>query len=346
MQSSDSGRHLLALSCPLIKTPRIEPPDANKRLSVCIGYGPSRAIRNREGCLWAGAEAGRRIGGSHMKLKQHISDTAFLVCESRIRRLDVSQDPYAERWIPAERRDAVRELWEDFSGEVYPYDDLELAIRNRFFLERLQRFVTANRGAVFFNVGAGFTSYPLLLKDYVGSVELDFPHMVRFKQRRFRELCAAGAAPRRRVRFVAADIAGPEGQNTLRRCLANVPPGTPTFILLEGISYYLNFTVLRSLFELFREYQPAGSQVAFDFWRPDLVHHPVFLRLQKFFSERFGYRAQDYCLFGDDRIDGVSGYRALQLTDVAKEEPNYAGTQLLAGNPNMLLENYALLERL
>ncbi len=279
-------------------------------------------------------------------LQQNISDTAFLVVESRARRVDVSGDAYAQYWVPPERRAAVAALWNDFSREVYPNDDLELGIRNRFFIESIQHFTAVHRNAAFVNLGAGLTSYPYLLPGNIACFELDLPSVVAFKQQRIEELSVSGILPPRNLKLRAVDIMEARGRLHLRDFLATIVGDRPTFFLLEGLSYYLNFLVLDELFEILREAQPVASQVGFDYWRPDLAQNPIFQRLRVFFVERFGFPAKDYCLFDPSWFAKIEGYRVLALSDVASCEAAYAGSNVLSDNDATLPENYAILERL
>lgn len=280
-----------------------------------------------------------------MELRQHISDTAFLVAESRARRADVSRDVYAKHWIPIEKRSAVAALWDDFSREVYPHDDLELAIRNRFFLERIERFAATHADAAFVNVGAGLSSYPFLLEREMTCFECDLPHVIAFKQERIERLVNQGLLPPRPVAFMALDASQPEGQDRLRVLLETTLSKRPTFLLLEGLSYYLSFPALHGLFGLFRDGQRSGSQLAFDYWMPDLLQHAVFVRLQEFFAKRFGFGSDGYSLFDTDRIRALPGYRIVELSDAARSEAEYCSTKVLENAGAILPENYVLVER-
>ncbi len=46
----------------------------------------------------------RARDSSGPSVEGHISDTAFLVNESRARRMDMSRDVYAEQWVLPERQ--------------------------------------------------------------------------------------------------------------------------------------------------------------------------------------------------------------------------------------------------
>lgn len=229
---------------------------------------------------------------------------------------------------------------------MYPYDDLELAIRNRFVFDRIQRFAAMHADAAFVNVGAGFSSYPFLLEDEILCFECDLPHVITFKQQRVDRLLTEGVLPARQVNYLRLDVSKPDGQEQLRVLLATTLAKRPTFVLLEGVSYYLSFPVLHTLFGVFHDGQHPGSQLAFDYWMPNLLQHPVFLRLQEFFARRFGFAARGYSLFDPDWISTIEGYRILELSGAARSEASYAGSCVLANENAILPENYVLMERL
>ena len=77
-----------------------------------------------------------------MDSEPDIALTAALVNESRSRREDLSRDRYARLWVTGQSR----QQWDAFSREVYPLDDIELSLRNRFFLERISEFMASTPG--------------------------------------------------------------------------------------------------------------------------------------------------------------------------------------------------------
>ena len=107
----------------------------------------------------------------------------------------------------------------------------------------------------------------------------------------------------------------------------------------------MSFPILDALFQVFRERQRQGSQVGLDFWMPDLLQHPMFLRLQEFFTKRFAFAAQSYCLFDQQWIGAIDGYRILELSSAARSEGTYAASSVLANESAILPENYVLMER-
>jgi O-methyltransferase involved in polyketide biosynthesis len=280
-----------------------------------------------------------------MDVQRHISATAFLVNESRARMVSLSRDIYANHWVRPEHRNAVRELWEDFAQEVYPHDDLELSIRNRYFLDRLQAFVCSHEDPVFINIGAGFTSYPFLVDRPIQCIEIDYPEVVACKKARLAALQDARIIPRRAIKFVTMDLNDPKNRRRFRDYLVSNTSGRPSYVLLEGLTYYLQPATLNALFKICGAIQPRGSRLAFDFWKPDMVSHPVFLRLQRFFADRFGYARQDYNLFAKECIETIQGYRLQEISSAAAQERTYAGSSVLKAYEKILPEHYAVLTK-
>jgi O-methyltransferase involved in polyketide biosynthesis len=272
---------------------------------------------------------------------KHISDSAFLVNESRARNVPLSRDRFAHLWVTK----TTRRLWEDFSRAVYPHDDIELGVRNRFFLERLASFVHENPGTVFVNMGAGFTSYPYLIDEPFDSIEIDYGHVVEFKREKIQEWQSAGSMPERAVAYIAADLQDGADLQRLRAELAARLAATPSFILMEGLTYYLSREGLDRILDMCAAVQGNGSVAAFDFWTPDTSTHPTFSRFRAFFEDRFGHAATRYNLFDIDFVRSIRGYTLVAHADVQTLEGEYAGTSVLARYDEILPEHYVLLKR-
>lgn len=281
---------------------------------------------------------------SREELQHHISDTAFLVNESRARRDALSRDRFARHWIPPHLQQRVKELWGDFAREVYPHDDLELAVRNRFFLDELESFFTDD-GGVFANIGAGFTSYPFLLSRERRSIEVDYPPVSRAKAERMRQLQAEDVLPQRAVEFLAADLDSAEDRRKLQALLDEALRDTPSYLLCEGVLYYLHRESIEALFAQFEKAQTSGSRIGLDFWEPSVAESAVFRRQERFFEDRFGFRSSAYCFFDSKFLESLSGYRLVVSTGVAEQERRFAGTEILSDPESMLPNEYAVLQR-
>ena len=276
-----------------------------------------------------------------MKIHRTISESAFLVNESRARRVDISRDIYAQLWVS----DSTKKLWMDFSKNVYQYDEIELGLRNRFFLDRLNSFINSIERPIFVNIGAGFTSYPFLVDQICRCVEVDLDHIIDFKRKRIKNWIGEDRLPNRSINFISADLSNAADRNRLKSFLDPLLKKDPSFILLEGITYYLEESILNNLFEIFLDIQRLDSILAFDFWNPRIEKNSVYKKLIKFFADRFGHKENSYNLFDVDFIRDIGGYKIIELTDIQKLEKQYLRTNILKNYEDILPENYAVLKR-
>lgn len=276
-----------------------------------------------------------------MSIQRTLSESAFLVNESRARRVDISQDRFARLWVSK----TTRELWEDFTARVYPYDAIELGLRNRFFLESLRFFVRSTQEPVFVNIGAGFTSYPFLVEEPCRSIEVDLEHVIDFKRKKIITWIKNGRMPKRKLEFISADLCRSSDRKQLQARLISSLADAPSFLLLEGITYYLDEATLHALFEMCAAIQRSGSVLAFDYWDPAIAENPVFLRFKKFCAERFGHKETHYTFFDEEFIHGIPGYTPVEQTDIQRLERQYTQTALLVNSHEILPENYVVLKR-
>jgi len=268
-----------------------------------------------------------------------ISDSAFLVNESRSRRVDISKDIYAHLWI----NESTNQLWNDFYSEVYTFDDIQLALRNRFFLEQLKSFINKSSNPVFVNIAAGFTSYPFLITKQCKFIEVDLPYIIEYKQKKINQLKENGNLPKRDITFLSADICNKNDLIKLKKNLIPLIGNNPSFILLEGITYYLKREHLNHLLNMLSEIQTSDSIIAFDFWKPNIADHPVFKRLMRFFSDHFGFAENQYNLIDADFIQEINGYELVESTDIQELEKTYTEDNLLGDYNKIIPEYYAVL---
>ena len=294
-----------------------------------------------------------------MVFDKDLAQTASLVNESRARREDISRDRYARLWVSK----ATRELWEQFARDVYPYDDIELSLRNRFFLERLNYYTSSGQTstssgqvsssrmspgqvATFANIGAGFTSYPFLMDRPCRCLEVDQERVIDYKQRRIAEFQRQGKMPREpQVTYLPADFNNQADLRMLTGQLGSMFDGKPSFIIMEGITYYLSVSVLDRLFEVLAETQARGSILALDFWTSTMLQHPVTRRFRKFLADRDIHGKEDYNPLDVGRLALLPGYEVVEITNIQLLERVFSNGRWLADYENILPENYAVLRK-
>ena len=276
-----------------------------------------------------------------MKLPRSLSASALLVNESRARRVDISQDRFARLWVT----DETRALWDEFAAEVYPFDAIELGLRNRFFLEALRSFVRSVEHPVCINIAAGFTSYPFLIEEPCRWVEADLEQVVSLKEQQVNQWMAQGLLPARTLEFIAVDLQVGLSRRLLFRRLQELVGDAPSFILLEGITYYLKLRSLHALLSGCGAIQQPGSLLACDFWDASLAENPTFRRLTSFFSSRFGFDASRYLFLDPARFHQLAEYEVVEETDVQSLEKRFLHSEILQDSSAVIPEHYVVLRR-
>lgn len=269
-----------------------------------------------------------------------ISESAFLVNESRSRRVDISKDIYSHLWTT----NSTSKLWNDFSSQVYPYDDIEISLRNRFFLENLKSFIEKTNNPVFVNIASGFTFYPFLIRNPCKCVEIDLKNVIDFKQEKIKIWIGKSILPQCNITFLPLDINKKVDIERFKNKSISLFKNNPSFILLEGITYFLTKEALNNLFSMISKVQLPGSILAFDFWKPTNSNHPVFTRLSQFFNKRFGFKETNYNFLDLDFINNIAGYKTVELTNIQEVEKRFTKDNYLDDYDKILPEYYAVLK--
>ena len=212
-----------------------------------------------------------------------VESTAYLVNESRARRPHLSRDPLARWWIPPAKRAEVQELWEGFASAVTPHDDVVVALRCRSVCEMLTRVSVRHSDAVLVSVGAGFTSYPWL-SAVAASLEVDLPANVAVKSRRRAQLLAQGVLSSVDSTLHGLDITESGSAEELYELSLRIAKERPVVVLIEGLLYYLDERICRSLFDLIHRLGDQVVAAAVTYWPSGTEQHPVLQRQRSWFA--------------------------------------------------------------
>ena len=270
----------------------------------------------------------------------HISDTAFLVNYHRAKHEKLSLDIYSKYWVTKESISLSKKL----SKEVFNNDDIEICLRNRFFLENLRCFLARNPQAVVVNVGAGFASYPYLLKPAT-SVEIDLPHIINYKVGKINDLIKKGKLPERNIKFIPADLQSEKDLKKLERTLSNIIRGRKSFFILEGITYYVGKKYLERLLRMISRLQSSGSELGIEFWSPDIKERPVFKRLTQYAKRHLNYEPHLWHLYDFDFFARTTGYSVAELTSTGRLEKFLGRKCLLCDEYNNPCTRMAVLRK-
>jgi O-methyltransferase involved in polyketide biosynthesis len=276
-----------------------------------------------------------------MKLIHDVSGTALVTNYSRARLVNLSKDLYAHLWVTPE---SIL-LSDELSHNVYPYDDINLGLRNRFFLDHINKFASVNENSVIISIGAGFDNYPFLAKSDSHFIEIDLPNIINYKEHKIIEWIKDKKLPKRNIEFIAIDLNNQAQRLIMKEKLKTAIKDKPSFVLMEGLTYYLKSEILSEIFAILREIQNIGSLVTFDYWKPDALEYPVMRRLKDFLNNKFGSSGENWNLFDGLYIKSIEGYTEIESSDIAQLEMVYSETRVLQGDDNKIPGHYAVLQR-
>ncbi len=274
-------------------------------------------------------------------LERTLSASAFIVNESRARAEDLSLDSYAKLWVDAD----IRKLWKKFEEEVYGTDPRALAVRNRFFLGAVNDFFNRHPKGIFVNVAAGFTSYPYLMENQVETIEIDLPAVVAYKTEKVLEFTTLGWLPRRDITLLAGDLNTARGIDAIEQALLKKLKDRPSFLLLEGISYYLKPSAFSRVMAAASRIQAHGSELSMDYWEPRNMKNDIFLKFSDFLERRCNHSKRDYNLMTPRDIRSFPGYEVGLETDVSAVERQISDAPVLQDWATRIPENFIVLTR-
>ncbi|MEV8603313.1 SAM-dependent methyltransferase [Streptomyces griseoviridis] len=133
------------------------------------------------------------------------------------------------------------------------------AIRTRFLDDHLRRLTREQgiRQVVSAPAGLDTRAWRLRWPDGTRWFEIDRPALLDHKRRRLAE-----ATPRADLRTVAADLTGPDWEQSLRA--SGYDPTRPSVWVLEGLLYYLPEDAVRRLLTRIAACSAPGSEIAAD----------------------------------------------------------------------------------
>jgi O-methyltransferase involved in polyketide biosynthesis len=274
-------------------------------------------------------------------LTEDVSSTAFVVNYSRSRLVDISKDKYAEYWVTPEAISLYHELEE----KAFKHDDLNVSLRTRFYLEILKKFIHENKNPVFIDIAAGFDNFPFLVIDKCKFVELDLPHILEYKKNKLYHWMEENKIPKRKIEYIHVDLMDTSCHQQMKHELKQIIGKNISFIIMQGITYYLNAHIMSQIISILEDVQIPGSLLAIDFWKPASMELEVIRNIKKFLDERFGYEGKELNLLEEEYFKSFNGFELIYTTEIGDLELKYSNTRLFQGKENKIPVNFALLER-
>lgn len=227
-----------------------------------------------------------------MDEKIAIHDTAFVTAAFRASDMALSKDSFAHLWPTAKTLEHMAK----YTREVSEHEPIAHCLRNRFFYEQINNLQARGKIEVLINFGSGFSMYPFLLNKSLVNIEIDQAYIVDYKKEMTSSWQAKGKLPKRELYFLPCDFTNPTQLALLFSRIKEICGNRPSFILLEGVLFFLGGKETAALFDLFAKLQQAGDYIGSVSFKGSLARTRVFERLINFVegnlekNETFNYQ--------------------------------------------------------
>lgn len=277
-------------------------------------------------------------------LKNAVSDSAYMVNISRNQANNLYNDRFSICWIPDSHKDEVISLWELYTEKVYPYDDLELGIRTKYFLNHLENAIKKYKDLIFVNIASGFTSYQYLVDAPIETIELDYKEIIEKKEKRAKNLIDSEVIPNRTTHYFSCDLDNTDSRINTFNEIKEIVGKKNTIVFCEGLFYYLKKNIIENTITNISVLQQPNNELILDFWDKDLKNHMIYNGMISFYKEKMKLNEDEINLFNINDIESAKLYETTESTDVFAQELILTDSKTLNDNREIcLLENYVRL---
>ncbi|MEE4000924.1 class I SAM-dependent methyltransferase [Tenacibaculum sp. FZY0031] len=205
-----------------------------------------------------------------------IHETAFVTSTFRSLNEDLSKDVYAKLWNNS-RTDILVKKYLD---QVCLEEVSAHCLRNRFFLEEIERC----KPEVLINFGSGFSMYPFLLDESIINIEIDKKEIVDYKKGKINEFERQEKLPKRTIHFIGVDFSEDYVEDLLKR-IKTIKKNKTSFVLIEGVLFFLSRKDTDKLFDFFSVLQGKGDYIGSASFQKELKKSEGFKKLLDFCNE-------------------------------------------------------------
>lgn len=275
-----------------------------------------------------------------MKEKIAIHETAFVTSAFRASNEALSKDTYAKLWPT----DKTEEHAQRYANSVSKYEPFAHCLRNRFFLETMNKLIAADKIGVLINFGCGFSMYPFLLDENLLHIEIDKPDIIDYKKQKIESFVKDGTLPHREIHYISTDF-NHDKEIALLSEIKRIKKGRPSFILIEGVLFFIGRGDAERLFNLFEKIQDANEFIGSVSFRKSLEGTKVFKKMISFIEGNLDKNEKFNCQTVDDKFyRNLGRYNLINHCDTLNLAKTYAPDKSLVID-EVLNEHMYILEK-
>jgi O-methyltransferase involved in polyketide biosynthesis len=266
-----------------------------------------------------------------------IHETAFVTSIFRSLNEGLSRDVYAKLWNNSRTNVLVKK----YLDQVCLEEVSAHCLRNRFFLEEIERL----KPEVLINFGSGFSMYPFLLDESIINIEIDKKEIVDYKKEKIKEFQNQEKLPKRTIHFVGVDFSEDYVEGLLKRIKA-IKKNKISFILIEGVLFFLSRKDTDKLFDFFSVLQGKGDYIGSASFQKGLKKSEGFKKLLDFCNkEMVKTQASDWQTIEDDFYRESKSYELINHQDYFSLSQKY-NNEVKLEKDLILNENFYILKKI
>ncbi len=268
-----------------------------------------------------------------------IHETAFMTSSYRSSNINLSKDEYVGLW-----NNDKTDVWvKDLLKEVSPHEPTLHCLRNRYFFETIKRLYEKEEIHYLINFGCGFSMYPFLLSENLKHIEIDTDQVINYKKEKIKRWQEKGQLPFRNIKYLRANFEDKDFSE-LKSKILSITQEAPSFILLEGVQFFLHITDSRRLFQLYHEIQQTSGYIGAVSFRKEEASKAVFQRLIQFFKNRIDSNFT-YQLVGDSFYTNQRDYTLIEHKDDIELSKQFDPDAPILNDHDILNEHMYLLQK-
>ena len=270
-----------------------------------------------------------------------IHETAFVTSTFRSFDENLSQDKYAKLWQNSKTEQWIEEYLDQVSSEeIYTH-----CLRNRYFLDRIKDLVHNQEIEVLINFGSGFSMYPFLLNEKLINIEIDKPEIVDYKKVKIKDWQEENILPRRNIHFIGVDFSENYKEDLLSK-IQSITAAKSSFILVEGVLFFLDREETDNLFNFFNIIQKSGDYIGSASFQDTIKETQAFKNLLSFFNQKVSKTNEnDYQTIQDEFYKSKKNYKLIDHQDYFSLSNEY-GNKIKQSEELILNENFYLLRKI